>query len=1046
MEGRRPPAIEPYVSPALRFAMNFRALHAWTRRILLATAFTMPLDGLQSFAQTANDRGDPTAALAPDAVLRSFQIPDGYRWDLVLHEPLIRQPLMATFDDARRMWLMEYRQYPEPAGLKPQSRDAYWRIVYDKQPEPPGLGGVEGIDRVSVHEDRDGDGKYETHHVFLDNLNIATAVAPVPDGLWVLNPPYLTFYPDKDKNLSPDGPPEIHLEGFGLEDTHSVVNSLCIGPDGWLYAAQGSTVTGQVKRFGSADQPISTMGQAIWRYHPQLRKYEVFAEGGGNAFGVAFDDGGDIFSGHNGGDTRGFHYLQGGYYRKGFSKHGSLSNPYAFGYLMPMKHPPIQRFTHAMFMLDRHWNDDRSPRMFAIDPLHGKLIETELAPDGATYSTNDIRDIISSSDKWFRPVAITEGPDGGVYVCDWYDFQVAHIYAHTGQLDKERGRVYRLVRNQSNSDATPSPLATLDDAMKQLQSPIRWQRDQARRWIAAHPQRDQWQKTLTTALESRKGNIALELLWTIHACSWIPGTIPNENAAPASTLPTEQICRWINHSNPDVRRWLIRLLGDSNKLSTPIVEAVQQLASRETDVRVLCQIACTAKRLPLPTSLALITPMWTDAFPANDLFLPHLIWWAIEVHADHPIKTIAPILASPNIDRQPWVAQFLFPRLVERFARTPSVEGWDALLSILRRTASLTDSQLRLDSASKSIEAFERAFQNRSLKSVPSAVIDALAGLGVPSLPLAIRREDPAAIEEGLAILKNTKAKSEQRVALIRLGGELRIDAFLPALLEEVQRTPADGLAQQAALAALAGFDSPNVAETILKVWPGLSDESRSIAGATLARRANWTQQWLDACDKNQVDANTLPLDAQRAMRWIENESLQMAINKRYPAPSGMNLVSADQAAEKAIQQIDALTGDPYQGKKVYRVQCGRCHRLFDDGGGIGPDLTGYQRDQLKTLLRNIIAPSLEIREGYQTIVLILDDDSTATGFVESETDEQLVLKGLDGQSQTIDKSAIVSRKQQGLSIMPEKLLDGLTTQQVSDLMAYLRTTQPLND
>lgn len=582
--------------------MNICAPRAWTNLLLLASIATFVLVASlieqSSLAQTASDRGDPTTAMAPETAAKSFQVPDGYRWDLVLHEPLIRQPLMTTFDDARRMWLMEYRQYPEPAGLKPQSRDAYWRIVYDKQPSPPGLGGVEGIDRVSVHEDRDGDGRYETHHVFLDNLNIATAVAPVPDGVWVLNPPYLTFYPDRDRNLAPDGPPEIHLEGFGLEDTHSVVNSLCLGPDGWLYAAQGSTVSGQVKRYGSADPPINTMGQAIWRYHPQLRQYEVFAEGGGNAFGVAFDDRGDIFSGHNGGDTRGFHYLQGGYYRKGFSKHGSLSNPFAFGYLMPMKHPPIQRFTHAMFMLDRFWNSDATRRMFAIDPLHRKLIETELAPDGSTYSTNDIRDIVSSSDKWFRPVAITEGPDGGVYVCDWYDFQVAHIYAHTGQLDKERGRVYRLVRNQESESVTSPPITTIEGAMQQLRSPIRWQRDQARRWIASRPENVRWQETLASALESEKGDVALEILWTVHACGWIPGTIPHAHTPMPSSLPIERICRWVEHTHPDVRRWLIRLVGDSKEFPAPFGKAVQQLSAKERDVRVLCQIASTAQHCP----------------------------------------------------------------------------------------------------------------------------------------------------------------------------------------------------------------------------------------------------------------------------------------------------------------------------------------------------------------------------------------------------------------------------------------------------------------
>ena len=100
------------------------------------------------------------------------------------------------------------------------------------------------------------------------------------------------------------------------------------------------------RRFGSAEEAVHTLGQLIWRYHPETRRYEVFAEGGGNAFGVEIDRKGRIYSGHNGGDTRGFHYVQGGYYRKGFDKHGPLSNPYTFGYFDAMKHAKSARFTH----------------------------------------------------------------------------------------------------------------------------------------------------------------------------------------------------------------------------------------------------------------------------------------------------------------------------------------------------------------------------------------------------------------------------------------------------------------------------------------------------------------------------------------------------------------------------------------------------------------------------------------------------------------------------------------------------------------------------
>ena len=299
-------------------------------------------------------------------------------------------------------------------------------------------------DKITVHEDRDGDGTLETEATFVDGLNIATSVVPTGDGAWVLNPPYLLYYADRNRDLKADGSPEVHLEGFGLEDTHSVVNSLCMGPDGWLYAAQGSTVSGNIRRYGSKETPKRSMGQAIWRYHPITHQYEIFAEGGGNAFGVAFDDEGEIFSGHNGGDTRGFHYLQDAYYRKGFNKHGGLSNPNSFGYLDPMRHAPIQRFTHTMLLTEGTAFGTLMPRsMLAVDPLHGKLIQTQLLPVGSTFETKDMDDIVASDDKWFRPVAIQDGPDGAATICDWNDFQVALLYAHVGKMDRDHGRVYR---------------------------------------------------------------------------------------------------------------------------------------------------------------------------------------------------------------------------------------------------------------------------------------------------------------------------------------------------------------------------------------------------------------------------------------------------------------------------------------------------------------------------------------------------------------------------------------------------------------------------
>src|SRR6185369_2307310 len=243
-----------------------------------------------------------------------------------------------------------------------------------------------------IHWSSKGDGVFDQHKVFLDNLNIATACERGRGGVWVLNPPYLLFYPDKNNDDVPDGPPEVCLEGFGLEDTHSVVNSLRWGPDGWLYGAQGSTVTGHMMRPGLDAEPfLHTMGQLIWRYHPETRRFEVFAEGGGNAFGVELDGKGRVFSGHNGGDTRGFHYVQGGYLQKGFAKHGPLSNPYAFGYFPAMKHNRVPRFTHNFVIYGGDTLPERyHGRLFGVAPLLSHVVLSDIEADGSTFKTKDV--------------------------------------------------------------------------------------------------------------------------------------------------------------------------------------------------------------------------------------------------------------------------------------------------------------------------------------------------------------------------------------------------------------------------------------------------------------------------------------------------------------------------------------------------------------------------------------------------------------------------------------------------------------------------------
>jgi len=911
---------------------------------------------------------------------------------------------------------------------------------------PPGQGGVSGADKITVHEDRDGNGTLETETTFVDGLNIATSVVPTTHGAWVLNPPYLLYYSDKDHDLKADGPPEVHLEGFGLEDTHSVVNSLCMGPDGWLYAAQGSTVSGSVRRYGSKEAPLRSMGQAIWRYHPSTHKYEIFAEGGGNAFSVAFNNEGEIFSGHNGGDTRGFHYLQDAYYRKGFSKHGGLSNPNTFGYLDPMQHPPIQRFTHAMLLTDGTAFESGMPHsMLAVDPLHGKLIQTELSPVGSTFTTKDISDTVASDDKWFRPVAIQDGPDGAAYLCDWYDFQVAHLYAHVGKMDRDHGRVYRLKPTHASTATTwnatlanGTDLKALRYLADRLKHPYRWQRWKARELMAQHPLRAEYRKEIETGLEAGEQN-ALESLWTAHACGWIADTIltASEDSIPLSKLLT--------NGNPAVRSWAIRLVCDDRELSKSTAAAIARLAQSERDVKVLCQIASSAKRLPAEDALTVVSALMSRDLPENDLSLPLMIWWAVEPHSGD----IDRVLNTLQWDERFWASsiatQRIAPNLIEIWAKTNSSSSMAAISQLLERIGKQPVA-IRDFAAKHANDAFERAFIGRSLLGVPDKVINALISLGQPSLTLRLRRGDVEAKSQAKELLLDVNQAVAKRIQVVQLIGELHDVDALPNLIKLATSVNEVESVRSASISAMTGFDVPIVPMTIIDAWPSLTPALRAVGGSVLGARKSWTQAWVEHASAGKVDAKSMPMECIRAMRLHDDERLQNRIASLYLGLVGPDLGQAQKDVTNLLERIGTLDGDPYRGKAQFKANCARCHKLYAEGGEIGPDLTGYQRDQLQTLLRNIIAPSLEIREGYQTVGIRMEDGSVRTGFIENQNDEQITLKAVDGKSHVLLRSELEQVLQQSASLMPEGMLNTLTDQQISDLLAYLRSSQPLSD
>jgi putative membrane-bound dehydrogenase-like protein len=346
-------------------------------------------------------------SVVPEEAEKLFTVPEGFEIRLVVAEPEVSQPLSISFDDRGRMWVLQYLQYPIPNGLKAVKVDNWLRTKYDKMPEPPPKG-PQGRDRISIYEDHDGDGRSDTVKHFLSNLNLASGMALGYDGVFVVQPPYLLFYPDKNRDDKPDADPDVLLTGFGMDDAHAFANSLTWGPDGWLYGAQGSTATAAIRGIG--------FQQGIWRYHPRTKEFELFSEGGGNTWGIDFDRFGNLFAGGNTVEPL-VHHVQGAYYVKGFGKHGPLHNPHAYGYFQPTKH-----FGYAGdsltggFVLYQGgaFPPEYNGACIAPNTRHSASRWSTLEQRGSTFATRAAGDFITTSDIWFRPIESTIGPDGAL--------------------------------------------------------------------------------------------------------------------------------------------------------------------------------------------------------------------------------------------------------------------------------------------------------------------------------------------------------------------------------------------------------------------------------------------------------------------------------------------------------------------------------------------------------------------------------------------------------------------------------------------------------
>jgi len=565
----------------------------------------------------------PGPALTPAEALKKFTVPDGFTVELVASEPELVNPVAMTIDERGRFWITESLEYPR------------------KSAGP-------GKDRVKILEDTDGDGRIDKVTIFAEGLNIPSGIQVGHGGVWVANSPDLLFYPNADRDGKVDGPPQVIVTGFGRADTHELPNSLTWGPDGYLYGLNGVYNPSVIKQ----DDREYKFTCALFRIHPQTKRFEVFAEGTSNPWGVAWDVNGSAFVSACVIDHL-WHLVETGYYHR----QGGPYPPFTW------KIDSIVNYKHQMaaYCGIHYFDSDAYPEQYRdrlmMGNIHGNCINVDqVARNGATYKGAPNADILTADDAWFLPIVQKTGPDGCLYILDWYDRY--HCYQDANRdpegVDRTRGRLWRL-RYQDTPRAKPFDLAQETDAqlVDRLGSPNVFYRDLAQRILTER------QLTSTVQPATVKSLQQLVLYAQANRKQRMHALFTLVSGGPLAADFHEQL---LANDDAILRAWGVRAAGNAGKVTDALQKKIIGLAA-DSSPDVQLQVAIAARKLngvdPLPVLLEVLLHC------GNDPILPNVVWQNLHPLLDKRSAEFLALAKGHDLKQAPALAKIM-PKVTEK--------------------------------------------------------------------------------------------------------------------------------------------------------------------------------------------------------------------------------------------------------------------------------------------------------------------------------------------------------------------------------------------
>ena len=957
----------------------------------------------------AQQEGRDAKFLNPQEAVEAMTVKVGYKVNAFASEPMITQPMAFCWDDRGRMWIAENRDYESRGSGFSNSGDS----------------------RILILEDTDRDGVADKQTVFLEDIPFPSAIAVGFDGLFLGAPPNLLFVPDKNGDDKADEADiKVLLTGWGIRDRHETINSFHWGPDGWLYGLEGFATPSKIRKpkgkgkiyrhkdefpdVFDTDEGVDING-GVWRYHPTKDRFEVVAHGFSNPWGIDYDSKGQLFISacvipHM------FHIIQGGIYHRQGGRH---FNPYIYQDLQTIvDHRHRSAHGGARVYLSDAFPEDQYGRIFMANIHEHAVLSDILSSNGSGFTASHGEDFMIANNAQWIGFSMELGPEGGLYVLDWHDADICGKEV----LNKETGRVFRIMPEQSlaqNWEGRYGDLNQLSDLeLVNLQtSKSSWHNRRARVILQNRAHKNSISEVAISQLNNILTNesnddFRLNALWTKHI---------------TKQLTEAKLLTLLKDRDEYVRSWAIAFLTEDNNASTNAIQEFIRLSVNDKSPVVRLYLATALQRIKKEDRWAIAEALVQHAEDAEDPNIPLMLWFGIEpIVAEQANRGL--VLASKS--KIPLITNHIARRLVD-------ADQIDKVVAALRQKS---------DQQSDILNGLVAGMEGRNDLKEPTAwpaVYERLKShpkMGSLALQVAQQFGSAAAAKQLFTTLKNPNADAQERKETIIIlakqqRDELKIE--IPNLLEQQEL-------RLEAIRAIAAYDNGDLGELLLKKYDSFDLLEKQTAIQTFASRPVYGRILAKALKEKQVPKKDVPA-------YIALQLRRVVGNGFVEIWGPIDELSSDKTAEykkyqRLLTEQAIAAADVQKGKLVFQRTCWSCHKMYGNGGEIGPDLTGSNRTNTAYLLSNIIEPSGELQDDYKMVVITTQDGRTYSGNITTENDRQVTMRIVGQEPVNINKSNIQSREVTPKSMMPEGLLNTLTEEEILDLVAFLQTTQAVDD